>query len=342
MYFRLLKTASALAYVFLIWLTWQFVQGDLGWSFSLGCALVSIAWLVLTRIKMHSLFQTYFDIFSRLKVCLPLTCGSILAGLSLSTAGPLWLRIIAGGTLVGWGIIYALYRRNRKLYMTQGHGPLPEGTWVCPPARALLPGDLILTSGRIATRLHESVGHGEVVMIGAAGERLSFSSYMERGCVSNPLEDVAGSKQNHGHYVVMRLVKPLTDAQVRLATELMQVMLDQNVEYRRYASVHREKVIAGLWLPAFARNFLRKKFRVTGYDWMGLLTGRRAPDRWTCIGACLELYSRLGIKTHQYGTGLLGLGTGLLDPIMPVRFLADPAFRLLTVKDQAEFLQQNR
>lgn len=341
MYFRLLKTASAFAYLFLIWLTWQFVQGDLGWSFSFGCALVSAAWLVLTRAKMHNLFQTYFDIFSRLKVCVPLTLGAVLAAASFATANSLWLHAFAAAALIGWGVIYALYRRNRRLYMTQGHGPLPEGTWICPPARVLIPGDLILTSGRIATQLHESVGHGELVMIGAQGERLSFSSYMERGCVSNPLEDVAGAKQNHGHYVVMRLVKPLTEAQVKLATLLMQVMLDQNVEYRRYASIHREKVISSLWLPAFAKNYLRKKFRVTGYDWMGLLTGRRAPDRWTCIGACLELYSRLGIKTHQYGTGLLGLGTGLFDPIMPVRFLADPAFRILTVKDQAEFSKQS-
>ncbi len=188
--------------------------------------------------------------------------------------------------------------------MTQGHGPLPAGTWVGPPARALQPGDLILTSGRIATQLHESVGHGEVVVLGATGERLSFSSYMERGCVSNPLEEVAGAKQNHGHFVVMRLVKPLNDEQIKLSTMLMQVMLEQNVEYRRYASVHREKVIRNLWVPEFMKNFLRKKFRVSGYDWMGLLTGRRAEDRWTCIGACLELYSRLGIKTKPVRDGL--------------------------------------
>jgi hypothetical protein len=45
---------------------------------------------------------------------------------------------------------------------------------------------------------------------------------------------------------------------------------------------------------------------------------RLAPHRWTCIGACLELYRRLGVPTDD-GTGLLGFGTSLLDPIMPVR-----------------------
>ena len=38
--------------------------------------------------------------------------------------------------------------------------------------------------------------------------------------------------------------------------------------------------------------------RSAGYDWIGLFMGRLAPQRWTCIGACLELYRRLGVP-HQ-------------------------------------------
>jgi hypothetical protein len=64
--------------------------------------------------------------------------------------------------------------------------------------------------------------------------------------------------------------------------------------------------------------------------------GRVTKDHWTCVGACLEVYERLGIKTNQYGTGLFGYGTTLFDPIMPVRFLSDPAFTLLTTNDQTE------
>ena len=141
----------------------QFVRGDLGWSFSVGCALVSIAWLALTGLKMRNLFQTYFDLFSRLKVCLPLTFGAVLAALSLCTANSPWLQVGAGFTFVGWGAIYLRYRHNRNLYMTQGHGPLPAGTWVSPTAAALRPGDLILTSGRIATQLHETSQQGHAV-----------------------------------------------------------------------------------------------------------------------------------------------------------------------------------
>lgn len=58
--------------------------------------------------------------------------------------------------------------------------------------------------------------------------------------------------------------------------------------------------------------------------------GRVAVDHWTCIGACLELYKRMGVRTNAYGTGLLGFGTTLFDPVMPVRFLSDPAFELIT------------
>jgi hypothetical protein len=38
----------------------------------------------------------------------------------------------------------------------------------------------------------------------------------------------------------------------------------------------------------------------------------------------------MGVKLNNYGTGLFGFGTTMLDPIMPVRFLADPAFVLIT------------
>jgi hypothetical protein len=61
-----------------------------------------------------------------------------------------------------------------------------------------------------------------------------------------------------------------------------------------------------------------------------MFMGRVAKDHWTCIGAALELYHRMGITTNQYGTGLFGFGTTIFDPILPVRFLADPAFDLIT------------
>jgi hypothetical protein len=43
------------------------------------------------------------------------------------------------------------------------------------------------------------------------------------------------------------------------------------------------------------------------------------------------------VPVGNYGTGLLGLGTGLFDPIMPVRLLGDKAYRLVDLKDRAAF-----
>lgn len=340
MIYRFMKLAKSAAYLSLVWLTWQWFQGDSSWGFSLGCVLVSGLWWGLTRFEQGHLFDTYFDVFSRLRVQLPMVMGTILAGLALVFAGDMALKVVAGGEVALWLVLYFRYRKNRKLYMTQGHGPLPKGTWVNPPAEALQEGDLILTSGRIASRLHESVGHGEVVVKMPDGKLYVFSSYMEKGAVLQPLDRVAGALLRRGHYVALRLEPPLDDLQREAAPYIVKLMLKRNAEWREQTQKRRDRVIGALPLPASAKVWLAKKFRVTGYDWYGLFTGRLAKDSWTCIGACLEFYHRLGVKTNKYGTGLVGFGTGLLDPIKPVRFLSDRSFRMLNAADQGEFEAQ--
>ena len=96
----------------------------------------------------------------------------------------------------------------------------------------------------------------------------------------------------------------------------------------------RQRILDASRSPSRLRAALLSAAHTSGYDWLGLFMGRLAPHRWTCIGACLELYRRLGMPTNDYGTGLLGFGTSLLDPIMPVRFLSDPAFRVLSSDDR--------
>lgn len=334
MFYRIMKFAGQSSYILLGWLTWLWFHGGLSWEFSLSCLAVSGFWLILTALGMRQLFTTYFDVISRLKVLLPLVTGLALAGLAVYTTKSTAVFATAGFELVAWIGVYLLYRRNRKQYMTKGHGPLPKGTWINPPKDALRPGDLLLTSGRIATRLHESVGHGEVVVMGEDGRLKAFSSYMERGTVLNPVELLTRKPESRGHYVVMRLTTPLTAEELELMPMLCRVMLKENDRWRNEARATRDKILRRLPLPRFAKSWIASKIKVTGYDWFGLFTGRLAPSHWTCIGACLELYGRMGVKTNHYGTGLLGLGTGLLDPIMPVRFLSDPAFKLLTEEDK--------
>lgn len=336
MIYRLRKTAASGAYLVLIWLTWQWFQGDTAWTFSIGCTIVSGLWLGLTFFEQGNLFRTYFDILSRLKVLLPLSLGVALAGLALWFGGSTALKTIAGVELLLWLGIYVRYRLNRKKYITQGHGPLPKGTWVNPPVDAIEPFDLILTSGNIARRLRESVGHGEVA-IDIRGKLYFLSSYMESGTVLEEASKVCERLvATNNHYVVLRPTASFTREQFEATPHLASIILAQNKAWIKQAQQKRTRFINKLPLFKSWKQALIRKFPVTGYDWTGLLIGQTHKDHWTCVGVCLELYRRIGMKTNNYGTGLLGLGTGLLDPIMPVRFLNDPAFQILTEKDRDE------
>jgi hypothetical protein len=157
---------------------------------------------------------------------------------------------------------------------------------------------------------------------------------MARGTVLNPLDEVASATLEHGHYIVLRLKEPLSKERTARAALIAQEMVQETVEWRDRVNDARAQFFDALPLPIEMRKALIKRFKASGYDWLGLFMGRLAPDHWTCIAACLELYRRLGIKTNRYGTGLLGFGTTLFDPIMPVRFLSDPAFKMLTDSDR--------
>ena len=102
MIYRLRKLASTGAYLILIWLTWEWFQGDTAWTFSLGCTMVSGMWLALTFFELRNLFSTYFDILSRLKILIPIALGTTLAVLSLWFAGPHELKFFAGLELAAW------------------------------------------------------------------------------------------------------------------------------------------------------------------------------------------------------------------------------------------------
>jgi hypothetical protein len=342
MYYRVMKCAISVAYFFLIALTWKFFRGKLDWNLAAGCVAVSGFWLLLTRLQMGHLLRTYFDVLSRAQVLVPLLMGVVLSGIGFIASDHLPLRVVASLELGWWAYIYVQYRLNRRKYIMQGHGPLPAGCWVNPPADALEPGDLILTSGRIANRVHESVGHGEVVLRAPNGKLVAFSSYMEKGAVINDLQWLTFAWLRRGeHYIVMRVKDRWTADQNARAYAIAEQLLAENDQWRTQANARRQALVNMLPLPASMKNWLFGKIRATGYDWPGLFIGARANNRWTCIGACLELYHRLGVKTHRYGTGLLGLGTGILDPIMPVRFLSDPAFSLLseTSKEAYDFIK---
>jgi hypothetical protein len=292
---------------------------------------------VLTAARMNHLFKTYFDVLSRLEVVVPSVLGLSLAVFAAFDTRFLATRVLAVALLAAWGMLLLRYRSNRRHFVRQGHGPVPAGCWLSPPAGALQPGDLILTSGMVAAGLHESVGHGETVVRGPDGALLSFTCRMDRGALLHGADEfLCGLRSRRGHYIVLRLRDRLTREQQERAAQIAREMIAENRDWSERTNRRRRVWIERLPLPRRARDWLIRRWHASGYDWLGLFMGRLAAHRWTCVGACLELYHRLGVRTNPYGTGLLGFGTTLFDPIMPVRFLSDPAFRLLDVHSRPE------
>jgi hypothetical protein len=338
--FRFWKTAAAAANLFMIYITYRWFKHGFDMQFSASCLVLSGLWIAVTRAQMGYFLRTYFDTLSRLQVLLPLTLGVVLCGLAIFATDLLWLRGLALLSIAYWGVLYVRYRRNKKLYETQGHGPLPVGTWVNPPVESLQAGDLILTSGNMASRLQESVGHGEIV-VNVGGTLKAFSSYMAKGVVMNELAGLTGALQKRGHYIILRPAVPWSVEEVELAGRIATAMYNENRQWVEETTAKRDRILARLPLPGLIKAKVVKIFSISGYDWTGLFTGRRVCNRWTCIGACIELWWRMGRTMRWLGTGMLGLGTGLLDPIMPARLLSDPAFRLLKEADKQAWEKQN-
>jgi hypothetical protein len=248
-HYRLLKTADVTFYVGLIWLTWRLLDDELHWSVPIGCIVLSGGWLALTFVRMRHLLKTYFDILSRLEFMLPAAVGVALAAFACLEAQLVGVRAVAALELAGWALLLLSYRRNRKRYVRQGHGPLPAGCWISPPAEWLLPGDLILTSGLVAAGLRESVGHGETVVRTRIGALQSFSSYMDKGTVLHPVAAYTAFVREHGHYVVLRLRSALTPEQTLRAEEIAHAMLLENQRWRDAVNERRRRILERLPLP---------------------------------------------------------------------------------------------
>ena len=89
-------------------------------------------------------------------------------------------------------------------------------------------------------------------------------------------------------------------------------------------------------MPKKWREFLLAKAMSTGYDPLGKWWGGGRKDRYTCMAANLHVLRAAGIPVGEYGTGMFGL-IGEFNPLLPIRFMKDPVFRVLTKRDQAVF-----
>jgi hypothetical protein len=334
--FRFWKTAKAVANLFMIFLSWRWYEQGFGMEFAVGCLILSSMWLALSFGQMSYLLRTYTTNVSRLQVHLPLWFGLFLSGAALWHGEEQIVRVLAVVSLLGWFGFYGRYRINKRQFEKQGHGVLPKGIMINPPFEILPPGSILLMSG-IADVIGEAVGHGEIVIPDGKG-KWAFSTYMKYGTVMNPLEEVLPRRAKHGITVARVPVVPWTEEDCKHALLQARSMQRQNKEWVVRSRRSREKLIAALPLPAVLKRKIKevldRRFAITGYDWFGLFLGRVKMDHWTCIGSVQELLWRMGKTLDQtFGTGLLGAGTSILDPIMPARFFDLKCYRNLTIAD---------
>jgi hypothetical protein len=335
---NLIKFITGVSYLWLVRVTWLWIHGQLDWQLSGGCLAISALWLILTVVNLRKRLQSFYDTPSRLSILLPLWLGLVVATVGFFAASSLELRIAAGALLTGWLAVYGRYAQVRSQFQKEGHGWLPDGAWINPPPEAYEDGDITLTAGNVARDLKNSVGHGEATIVDYESTPpvfYSFSSYMDTGAIINKLVNIADPSKESGLYIVMRPREPLTDAKKAAGYPLAQLMCQQNVGWK----VRTQAKVTCVFdhLPFNKTAFmlkLRQKCQVSGYDWLGLITGRVPSDHWICIVAALEHSRRRGIKTAHYGSGALGLGTGFADATNPDYVLSDPNYLLLTVADQ--------
>jgi hypothetical protein len=336
MWYRLEKLARGLAKIMLVWLTFQLIKGQTDWEFNTGCTILSALWLGLTFLGLRQSLRNYYDLFFRLAVLLPLGTGTVLGLIALVTAKTTIASLLAGGVLIGWAVVYALYRLNRHNFVKAGHGPLPKGTWENP--KKFGPGYVGLTDGFVAKELHQPVGHSFIIVQKPEeGTLWILTSLMNLGLVLQPLSEL----KSENFYVISYPKKPLTALQIEALWLNAQIMLGQNADYKVTHQAKRDRLFALLhkWLPGkFVNKLQAKHGTVDGYDWWGLFLGRIKPGVWTCIAAVLDLLARCGIElAGSYGTGALGLGTSIADPLRPDRLLSEPNLHVEDMEDKAEW-----
>lgn len=369
MLYRLEKFAVGITHLLLILVVVLSFFVQMGWApFLTTCLLVSAVRLAVTYSQLNRLLETFEDHLSRMQILVPLNLGLLISVLVLVVMPGTGQMIAAFGLLAGWARVYQLYRQRQRDFIKYGHGPLPANVWVNPPAEAIQPGDLILTDGRMARRTRNSVGHVEIAIPGRKGGKLvAFSSYMEQGVVMHTMRALLCLEQKlKEHYIVLRLRTPFTPDQNARAIEIAEDMERRNVAWRDAQRAKRMAWVRRLPMPARLRNWLldpeslkalakevgdnkypplKIKFKAwllrkvwhTGYDWTAQYTGFIHKDRWTCMGAVLEMLQKLGVPVRHYGTGMLGLGTGLFNPLLPIRLMSDPCYRLVTMDDKAAY-----
>jgi len=300
-------------------------------------ATFSLLYLLFTRDEHLKYFE---DKLLRRLVYVPLIMGFF------ACVGGLVAGLVAGKPIIAVvAVLYAIvlngirldYARARRNYIEVGAGYLPQDVWLNPPLDAITDGALIVTDGRMARRARNSVGHSELVVKDSDGKMHVASSYIEKGVVIHTLRAfIAMERKTKENYVVLRLAKPLSAEQSAQLFANTKSVHEDNKQWRDRENERRTRFYNWLPIPAKWRAWLLEHAMSNGYDPLGKWWGGQRKSRYTCMAHNLVLLRSIGVPVGEYGTGAFGL-VGELNPLVPIRFLRDPAYELLTTEDQKEF-----
>ncbi len=298
---------------------------------------LSLGWLLLARFQLPEARQSFEDRMARRLVFIPLILAAASAVLAILLDPISQLALVGLLELAAASLIHLSYRQGGKAYLRVGSGYLPARAWLNMPFKAIQVGDLILTDGRMARRSRNSMGHSELVLADAKGKLIVFSSWIETGAVVHTLRALIAQEQKiKENYIVLRLNQPLNAEQIAEAYKVVERMLAANEVWKEKVSAYRKSWYEWLPMPAGLRAWLLKYGLSTGYDVIGKYWGGERKDRWSCMAANLYVLRAVGVPMGEYGTGAFGI-CGEVNPMLPIRFLKDPAYRLLTLDDESEF-----
>lgn len=344
MLYRIQKFLTSSTHVVLFVLLVHAVFGVLPVPRAVSFAVLSWVWLTMTLLLEKRLLTSFEDRMLRRLVYIPLVLGTLLSGAALvlallpglpTTQTNLLTAVGALIELVGWSMVFKSYMRARAGYNKVGSGFLAKTVWLNPPLEVIPDGALILTDGRMARRARNSMGHSELVVKDKKGNLRVASSYIETGvCVHTLRALIAQERKIKENYIVLVPRTPLSAEQSARAFEKSEAMKVANEAWRDKENLRRKWLFNFLPMPAKWRAWLLKYGMSTGYDGIGKYWGGTRKDRYTCMAANLLVLRTAGVPVGEYGTGAFGL-VGEVNPMIPVRLMKDPAYRVLTTADEA-------
>jgi hypothetical protein len=310
-----------------VWLALT-VLGVSGQLNSLVVFEIGVGWFVFVSAIFGYVSETFMNPFSRRLYSIATALGILTSAFASFYFADVLLKLIAVLMVFPWMFVLGLYVKEHEKYEQTGRGLMIKGAYVDPPVSEWKSG-MVLASEGTGSNGDLSLCHGELIIQNpSTGALETIADYMEKGphfYTADVVYDRFVNKNNERFYLLEPVV-PWTEEQHRLAWDEAKAMWRDNRKLRCVKNKPLKAMIETKFahLTADEQHEMRKKKYYTGYYWKGLWCGAESKEpEWTCISFVLVLLHRIGVKTCRHAIGLFGLGTGILDPIIPVNFATD-------------------